>query len=149
MSVIDEKLNKEDEARVDELLSLYRVDEPHDDLADNILRKAAMYPRQDKERASVLDFFIAPIRAAFFTKEYMPITFSIVMFCLMILVTFEEQYQARQNMDYNNYASIMSLDEMPEIVAINRSQQSEDYVSEFQDEIDYMMMQDLNETYDI
>jgi hypothetical protein len=149
MSVIDEKLNKEDEARVDELLSLYRVDEPHDDLADNILRKAAMFPRQDKERASVLEFFIAPIRTAFFSKEYMPITFAIVMFCLMVLVTFEEQFQTRQNASYNNYASIMGIDDMPEIVAINRSTQSDDYVLEFQEEIDEMMMQDLNETYDI
>ena len=138
---------KDDDARVDEMLSLYEVEEPGEELADTILRKAAMYPREGKEKASIAAFFFAPIRALFFSKEYMPIAFSIVMFCLMVFVSFDERNRVHQNNEYNDYAHIMGIDDGVEIVAINRS--IDDFTVDFENEVDYMVIVEMSDSFDI
>lgn len=148
---VQDDFKKGDEARVDALLSLYQVKEPNDDLAGSILRKAAMYPRRDVKKFSVLDFIFAPFRVVFFSREYLPITFSIVMFCLMILVTSEDQYQKNKIAAYNDYATVMAMGDNtaePDVVAISRTADAV-FVDELQSEMNDFMMSDLQDTFDI
>jgi hypothetical protein len=65
----------------------------------------------------------------------------------MVFVSFEEQNNAHENSSYNDYAGLMSIGNDTEIVAINRP--VTDFTAELQNEVDYMVMSDMEDSFDI
>lgn len=137
--------------RLEKLLSLYEVDEPSADLEERILQKAAAYPRAEEPGImSILkDIALAPLDLFIFKRDYLPLTFALMMFVVMIFVNDARPPQVPQG-DIQNYASVMGdiNGDMTDITDRSTGQeQANGSFDHWSYDMQDMMMQDLEERF--
>jgi len=130
--------------KFEEALRSYDVEDISTDLSDRILARAAAFPRKNEvPKIGAIDILMALFRIFLFRRDYLPVTFALFMFGLMIVTGYQQKHSDANVTDMQNYTHILLPEE--NIVA----GYNDDFHKALSEDMKEYMYNDLEDSFEI